>query len=138
MEKEIFRDHWERGVYNCRKCLLPVFRSGDKFNSGLLRPSFRKPVPGAVKLETAIFPGFTREQVLCAGCGSHLGNLFHDGKLLGDRHKDAGERYCIESAKITFSAAEKKAKPGKGRARKPARKSRAQSRPKKPAKKARR
>ena len=43
-----------------------------------------------------------RTEVLCKKCGEHLGHIFNDGKLLGDKHPEAGKRYCILSDSLKF------------------------------------
>ena len=45
----VFLDNKQDGVYGCRLCGLPLFRSSTKFDSGTGWPSFNDPVAGAVE-----------------------------------------------------------------------------------------
>jgi peptide-methionine (R)-S-oxide reductase len=85
------------GVYTCRLCGLPLFRSGAKFESGTGWPSFTEPMPGAnVETEEDRSHGMRRIEVHCKKCGAHLGHVFPDGP------GPTSQRYCINSCSLNF------------------------------------
>lgn len=92
-----YEDHWERGVYHCYACGLPLFDSATKFHSGSGWPSFWQPIsPGAVEEHKDFSLGMSRVEITCARCGSHLGHVFTDGP------EPTGLRYCINSLSLRF------------------------------------
>jgi peptide-methionine (R)-S-oxide reductase len=87
----------EPGVYACRLCGLPLFRSHAKFESGTGWPSFYAPFdPAHVKLMRDLSHGMVRVETRCARCDSHQGHVFPDGP------KPTGHRYCINSVSLEF------------------------------------
>ncbi len=90
----------EPGVYACRLCGLPLFRSRTKFESGTGWPSFYAPFEeDHIKLVRDVSYGMVRVETRCARCDSHQGHVFPDGP------KPTGHRYCINSVSLEFIAA---------------------------------
>src|SRR5262249_5642832 len=70
----------QEGVYACRLCGLPLFRSAAKFESGTGWPSFYEPYdPDHIARIHDYSHGMVRTEIQCARCGGHLGHVFEDG-----------------------------------------------------------
>jgi len=93
-----FLDNKLDGVYTCRLCGLPLFRSSAKFDSGTGWPSFFAPFDVAhVREIRDASHGMVRTEIVCARCGSHLGHVFPDGP------PPTGERHCLNSVSLGFT-----------------------------------
>ena len=91
-------DNKEPGTYCCKLCGLPLFRAGQKFESGTGWPSFTAPFDNAhVALVRDTSYGMVRVETLCARCGSHQGHVFPDGP------PPTGMRFCINSVSLRFA-----------------------------------
>jgi peptide-methionine (R)-S-oxide reductase len=94
----VFLDNKKDGIYTCRFCGLPLFRSNAKFDSGTGWPSFFKPFaePHIKRVRDGSY-GMVRVEEVCARCGSHLGHVFPDGP------RPTGERHCLNSVSLSFT-----------------------------------
>ena len=89
----------QAGVYACRLCGLPLFRSTTKFESHTGWPSFYEPFdPEHITSVRDTSYGMERVEIRCKRCDGHLGHVFPDGP------RPTGLRYCLNSASLQFVA----------------------------------
>jgi peptide-methionine (R)-S-oxide reductase len=96
--RNAYYNNHEKGVYVSAATGEVLFTSDDKYDSGTGWPSFVKPVDmKKIKIVTDNSYGESRDEVIEASTGLHLGHVFDDGP-----ENRGGKRYCMNSGALKF------------------------------------
>ena len=92
-----YHDNHAEGTYYCAADHNLLFTSDTKFESGTGWPSFYAPATeSSLKVASDNTFGMSRDEIVCAKCGGHLGHVFNDGP------KPTGQRYCMDGNALVF------------------------------------
>jgi peptide methionine sulfoxide reductase msrA/msrB len=90
-----YNKFYEDGLYECRHCGAPLFKSSQKFDSRSGWPSFDDSLYNSVR-EIPDKDG-RRVEIVCAKCGGHLGHVFK-----GEQMTSKDTRHCVNSLSLNF------------------------------------
>ena len=90
-------DLYDEGLYVCKACNNPLFKSESKFKSNCGWPSFDDEIMNSlIRIKDNSF-GMQRVEICCANCKGHLGHVFK-----GERLTEKNLRHCVNSISIKF------------------------------------
>ena len=90
-------DLYEAGLYVCKACNNPLFKSESKFKSNCGWPSFDDEINNSlIRIQDNSYL-MQRVEICCANCKGHLGHVFE-----GEELTKKNLRHCVNSLSIKF------------------------------------
>ena len=93
----VYNNHFDKGLYICKACNNPLFKSNSKFKSTCGWPSFDDEIKGSIIRIPDNSLGMKRVEICCSNCKGHLGHVFE-----GEGMTDKNIRHCVNSLSIKF------------------------------------
>ena len=90
-----YDDFYEDGVYVCKRCNAPLYKSDNKFDGHCGWSAFDLEIEGAVK-RVPDADG-RRVEIICNNCEGHLGHVFE-----GEGFTERDTRHCVNSISLKF------------------------------------
>ena len=88
---------YEAGLYVCKACNSPLFKSQSKFKSNCGWPSFDDEINNSLIRTQDNSSAMQRVEICCANCKGHLGHVFE-----GEELTEKNLRHCVNSISIRF------------------------------------
>ena len=92
-----YNKHFKKGVYHCKACDNPLYKSNSKFESNCGWPSFDDEIKNSITRHSDYKLGYKRVEICCSKCGGHLGHVFD-----GEKFTEKNVRHCVNSISLVF------------------------------------
>ena len=93
----IYNKHFDKGIYICKACNNPLYKSDSKFKSNCGWPAFDDEIRGSILRYPDYTYGMKRVEICCSNCNGHLGHVFE-----GEQLTEKNIRHCVNSLSIKF------------------------------------
>ena len=92
-----YNKHFKKGVYYCKACDNPLYKSNSKFESNCGWPSFDDEIKNSITRHSDYKLGYKRVEICCGKCSGHLGHVFE-----GEKFTEKNVRHCVNSISLVF------------------------------------